>query len=279
MLLRQPTSSVRLAYTQSGRGLWPGSCRDQEPNAEYFFFFFKPDCSFQWGVLISSFSSHTDKIHRCNALQSPSVHHRINQWERPRPGGVPASRITHEPQHDRSLLTTPKPVPYSQWKHTPPSHSWINKTGTLSLATNNSATARGWKKTFPTFHQLASRISLRPRPSDIFNVQPGRDWTSGWATPDNSESHDYQARILAGHYRTRRDTIKHSGQFSKATRRPVRDFQPLIKASSSSSTHGNGWSPTPTRRNNLIPNQGCVKAESLLGLVPTSGNHSNSNFF
>lgn len=134
------------------------------------------------------------------------------------------------------------------------------------------------KKTLPKFHQLASRISLRPRPSDTFHVQPGRDWTSGWATPrQQRESHDYQARILAGHYRTRRDTIKHSGQFSKATRRPVRDFQPLIKASSSSSTHGNGWSPTPTRRNNL--NQGCVKAESLLELVPTSGNHSNSNFF
>lgn len=58
--------------------------------------------------------SNTDEVHRCNALQSSSVHHRINQWEWSRPSGLPPPRITHEPQHDWSLLTIPKPVPYSQ---------------------------------------------------------------------------------------------------------------------------------------------------------------------
>lgn len=86
------------------------------------------------------------------------------------------------------------------------------------------------RKTFPTFRQLAICNSLRPRPSDIFNVQPGKDWTSGWLRPwQQRESYDFQERILAVHYRTRRDTIKHSGQFSRATRRPLKDFQPLQK--------------------------------------------------
>lgn len=59
----------------------------------------------------------TDEIHRCNALQSSSIHHRIDRWEWSCPGGLPPSRITHEPQHDWSLLTTPEPVPYSQSTH------------------------------------------------------------------------------------------------------------------------------------------------------------------
>lgn len=151
---------------------------------------------------------------------------------------------------------------------------------------DRNAVSREQKKrqTFPTFRQLAICNSLRPRPSDILNVQPGKDWTSGWLRPRRQhESYDFQERILAGHYRTRRDTIKHSGQFSRATRRPLKDFQLLQKKASS--THRNGWSPTPTRRNNL--NQGCVKAVSLLELVPTSGSQIhgrkkkqiNSNFF
>lgn len=65
----------------------------------------------------STFFLHTDEIHRCNAFQSPSVHHRIDQREWSCPSGLPSSRITHEPQHDWSLLTRPEPVPYSQSTH------------------------------------------------------------------------------------------------------------------------------------------------------------------
>lgn len=174
--------SVTMEHTE-----WPGSDLDcAEAKNQRLFCCGLPDFSVQRGTLISFFSFHTDKIHRCNALQSPSVHHRINQWERPRPSGVPASRITHEPQHDRSLLTTPKPVPYSQWKHT-----------ALSLLgkQDRNAVKKKKKKTFPTFHQLAICSSLRPHPSDIFNVRPGRELdfrvsessTTAWITPLSSE--------------------------------------------------------------------------------------------
>lgn len=52
------------------------------------------------------------------------------------------------------------------------------------------------KKTLPKFHQLASRISLRPRPSDTFHVQTrkgldfgvGHPPTTAWITWLSSEN-------------------------------------------------------------------------------------------
>lgn len=46
------------------------------------------------------FCSYTDEIHGCDALQSSSVYHRIDQREWSCSSGLPPSWITHESQHD-----------------------------------------------------------------------------------------------------------------------------------------------------------------------------------
>lgn len=77
------------------------------------------DCG-DGSTLHNMFLFRADEIYRCDALQSPSVHHRIDWREWPCSGGLSPSRITHEPQHDWSLLTTPESVPYSQSQHIVP---------------------------------------------------------------------------------------------------------------------------------------------------------------
>lgn len=77
------------------------------------------DCG-DGSTLHNVFLFRADEIYRCDALQSPSVHHRIDWREWPCSGGLSPSRITHEPQHDWSLLTTPESVPYSQSQHIVP---------------------------------------------------------------------------------------------------------------------------------------------------------------
>ena len=75
--------------------------------------------------MIKTFFCCTDEIHRCDALQSSSIHHRIDRWEWSCPGGLPPSRITHEPQHDWPVLTWPMPVPYSRATHPPALWQWV----------------------------------------------------------------------------------------------------------------------------------------------------------
>lgn len=155
----------------------------------------------------------TDKIHRCNALQSPSIHHRINQWERTRPGGLPASRITHEPQHDWSLLTTPKPVPYSQWKHIP--HSWTRKE-CHPLWWLMRTTHRGWSSQISNMEfmlTLTTSQSYLPEACWSDSLTSSLEWTGPLLSfhhstfgPQKRPAHHsawitwLSARMMAGHF-------------------------------------------------------------------------------
>lgn len=88
------------------------------------------------------------------------------------------------------------------------------------------------QETFPMFHQLAICSSLRPRPCDLFIVQPGKGTGLQGERVLDLNHMTIKRENLAGHNRTRRDTIKHSGQFSKATHRPLKDCQPFKKKKS-----------------------------------------------
>lgn len=169
------------------------------------------------------FFLYTDEIHRCYALQSSSIHHRIDQWEWSRPGGLPPSRITHEPQHDWSLLTMPEPVPYSQSTHILPSPLKVNG-NTCYLLRRPITTHLRWSVLILNLEFSQSYLSedswsrsLTSSPERLESCCPFTTWLSGFSKdlPTYEANHVTNSKKDGWSFTNSWKTIKHSWQFSK----------------------------------------------------------------